>query len=75
MSNGFAVKAALWERFKQGAQTHRRNPSRLLSKYMRQCLEVWEDQSLDENIRSDATRSGHKETDAVAIVRQYRRKR
>ena len=42
---------------------------------MRQCLEVWEDQALDEEIRSDAQRSGYRETDAVAVVRQCRRKR
>jgi len=75
MNSGIAVEQALWERFRQEALTHRRRPSRLLSAYMRQCLEVWEDQALDEEIRSDAQRSGYRETDAVAVVRQCRRKR
>ena len=72
MSNGFAVRPVLWERFKQGARTHKRNPSRLLSNYMRQCLEVWEDQTLDEDIRRGAAHCGHRENDAVSVVRQYR---
>ena len=75
MNSDIAVERALWERFRQGALIRRRRPSRLLSDFMRQCLEVWEDQALDEEIRCDAQRSGYRETDAVAVVRQCRRKR
>ena len=39
---------------------------------MRERLESWEDQQLDEEIRRDAQRSGYREEDAVEIVRQYR---
>jgi hypothetical protein len=41
---------------------------------MRERLEIWEDQQLDEEMRRDAQRSGYQEGDAVAIVRQYRRR-
>ena len=40
---------------------------------MRERLEIWEDQQLDEEIRPDVQRSGYREQDAVQIVRWYRR--
>jgi hypothetical protein len=63
----------LWEQFQRAAQKRRRNPQRLLTDYMRECLESWEDQQLDEEIRRDIQRSGYREDDAVTIVRQYRK--
>jgi len=45
---------------------------RLLTNYMRECLEGWEDQKLDEEIRREAQRSGYGEEDAVDIVRRHR---
>lgn len=39
---------------------------------MRECLEVWEDQKLDEEIRREAQRSGYREEDSVEIVRRHR---
>lgn len=65
----------LWEQFRKAAKERRRNPVRLLTDYMRECLEIWEDQQLDAEIRQDAQRSGHREEDAVAMVRQYRREK
>lgn len=63
----------LWDRFQKAAQGRRRDPVRLLTDYMRECLEIWEDQQVDEEIRRDVRRSGYREEDAVAVVRQYRR--
>jgi len=40
---------------------------------MRECLETWEDQRLDEEIRRDAQSAGASEAEAVEIVRRYRR--
>lgn len=40
--------------------------------YMRECLEVWEDQKLDDEISRDAQRSGYREEDAVGLVRRHR---
>ena len=65
----------LWEQFQKAAQKRRRNPQRLLADYMRQCLENWEDQQLDEEIRCDIRRSGYHEEDAVTIVQQYRKEK
>jgi len=42
---------------------------------MRERLEIWEDQQLDQKIRRDAQRSGYREQYAVQIVRQYRRQK
>jgi len=39
---------------------------------MRECLELWEDQKLDEDIRREAQRSGYREEDSVEIVRRHR---
>jgi hypothetical protein len=62
----------LWKEFQKAAREKRRNPVRLLTEYMRECLETWEDQKLDEEIRRDVRRSGFREEDAVDIVRRHR---
>lgn len=65
----------LWDQFQKAARQRRRSPERLLTDYMRERLEIWEDQRLDEEMRRDAQRSGYREEDAVDIVRQYRREK
>jgi hypothetical protein len=45
---------------------------RVLARDMQECLEVWKDQKLDEEIRSDARHSGYTEQDAVEILRRQR---
>jgi hypothetical protein len=65
----------LWAQFQKAARQRRRSPERLLTDYMRERLEIWEDQQLDEEMRHDAHRSGYREEDAVDIVRQYRREK
>jgi hypothetical protein len=67
------VESPLWKQFQSAARRRRRDPARLLLDYMRECLEVWEDQKLDEGIRRDAQRSGRRESQSVAIVRKHRR--
>jgi hypothetical protein len=69
------LESPLWDRFQKAARERHRDPVRLLTEYMRECLEVWEDQQLDEEIRRDVMPSGHSEEDAVEIVRQYRREK
>jgi len=73
-ANG-AKKKALREQFEEAAKRHRRNPERMIAEFMRECLEIWEDQQLDEEIARQARRSGYKESDAVALVRKMRRDR
>ena len=65
----------LWDQFQKAARQRRRNPERLLTGYMRERLEIWEDRQLDEEIRRDAQRSGYREDDAVDLVRQHRREK
>ena len=62
----------LWKEFEKAARKKRRNPVRLLTEYMRECLEIWEDQKLDEEIQRDVRRSGFRGEDAVDIVRAHR---
>jgi hypothetical protein len=62
----------LWKEFQKAAPAKRRNPVRLLTEYMRECIEIWEDQKLDEEIQRDARHSGFREDDAVDIVRAHR---
>jgi hypothetical protein len=75
MEPDFLSALPLWERFQKAAQRKRRNPQRLLTDYMRECLESWEDQQADEEIRSDIQRSGYREEEAVAIIQRYRREK
>lgn len=40
---------------------------------LREQIEIWEDETLDNEIRRDAQKSGYTEDDAVELVKQYRR--
>jgi hypothetical protein len=62
----------LWPRFERAARGRRCNPARLLSDYMAECLERWEDEKLDVEMQRQARRRGYCERDAVEIVRRYR---
>jgi hypothetical protein len=64
--------SALWERFEEAARKRRRDPVRLLRDFMKERLEVWEDQKLDRQVKKAALRSGQREQDAVDIVRRHR---
>lgn len=80
MTKEMSVESSpLWEQFQAEARKHRRNPARLVAEYMRECLEIWEDEKLDEEIRADvqkyARKHGLTEDDAVEFVRQYRREK
>ena len=66
------LDSTVWNEFEQAAKKRHKNPVRLLTDYMRECLEIWEDQKLDEEIRRDVQCSGYREEDAVAIVRRHR---
>ena len=72
MSKIETLESPLWTRFQAAARRRRRDPLRLLMNYMLECLEIWEDQRLDEDIRRDVRRSGRREAEAAEIVRQYR---
>jgi len=65
----------LWDQFRKAARERRRNPEHLLTDYMRERLEIWEDQRLDDEIRLDVQHCGYREEDAVDIVREHRQEK
>jgi hypothetical protein len=66
------LDSALWERFEKAARTRRRDPVRLLKEFMKERLEVWEDQKLDRQVKKATLHSGAREDDAAEIVRRHR---
>ena len=62
----------LWNQFSGLAQQKRKRPNRLLEKLITEYLAIQKDLQLDEAIRQQAGKSGFKESDAVALVKQYR---
>ena len=66
------LDSALWQRFEEAAREQRRDPVRLIKAFMKERLEVWEDQKLDRHIKKAARRSGRQEEDAVEIVHRHR---
>jgi hypothetical protein len=69
------LDSALWERFEEAARKRRRDPVRLLKEFMKERLEVWEDQKLDRQVKKAALHTGAHEDDAVEIVRRHRMNR
>ena len=65
----------VWKQFETEAKKRRRNPVKLLSDYMKECLEIWEHERLDDEISKEANKGGYTENDAVELVRQYRREK
>lgn len=65
----------VWKEFETEAKKRRRNPVKLLSDYMKECLEIWEHERLDDEIHKEAQKSSYTEDDAVELVRQYRREK
>lgn len=65
----------VWKQFESEAKKRRRNPVKLLSDYMKECLEIWEHERLDDEISKEAQKSGYTEDDAVELVKQYRREK
>lgn len=69
------IDSPAWEQFKAAARRRRRDPVDLLTEYMNECLEIWEDEILDEEVSAEAQRSGHAEEEAASLVQQYRREK
>jgi hypothetical protein len=67
--------SAIWEEFQKQAKKRRRNPVALITEWMREQLEIWEDEKLFREMRRDVRKSGHSGDDAVELVRQYRREK
>jgi hypothetical protein len=68
-------ESPVWKQFETEAKKRRRNPVRLALDLLKEQVEIWEDEKLDDEIRKDAQKSGYAEDDAVELVRQYRREK
>lgn len=69
------LESPVWKQFEEEARRQGADPVDLVTKYMNECIEIWEDEALDEEISRDVQKSGHTEADAVEIVRQYRQEK
>ncbi len=69
------IRSELWTIFEKQASKQNKQPSEVLAGLLREYLEIAEDATLDEAIARSARRSKYKESDAVKIVRQYRKEK
>jgi hypothetical protein len=75
MATNTLIDSPVWKQFEEEARRQGVDPVDLVTKYMNECIEVWEDEALDEEISDDVQKSGYTEDDAVEIVRQYRQEK
>lgn len=68
-------ESPVWKQFETEAKKRRRNPVKLVLELLKEQVEIWEDEKLDEEISRDAQKSGYTEDDAVELVRQLRREK
>ena len=68
-------ESPVWKQFETEAKKRRRNPVKLVLDLMREQVEIWEHEKLDEEISKEAQKSGYTEDDAVELVRQHRREK
>ena len=64
------LKMDLWSQFTNIAQRQRKRPDRLLEKLIADYLAIQKDLQLDEALRQQTRKSGFKESDEVALVKQ-----
>lgn len=67
------IRSELWTNFEKQARKEKKQPSTVLEKLLREYLDITKDLALDDAIARSARRSKYKESDAVKIVRQYRK--
>lgn len=75
MNTNTINESPVWKQFETEAKKRRRNPVKLVLELLKEQMEIWEHEQLDEEIRKDAQKSGYTEDDAVDLVRQYRREK
>jgi hypothetical protein len=68
-------ESPVWKQFETEAKKRRRNPVKLLLDLMKEQVEIWEHEKLDDEISKEAQKSGYTEDNAVELVRQYRREK
>ncbi len=65
-------ESPVWKQFETEAKKRRRNPVKLVLDLIKEQVEIWEHEKLDDEIRLDAQKSGYTEDDAVNLVKKYR---
>jgi len=75
MTTKMIDESPVWKQFEAEAKKRRRNPVKLVLELLKEQVEIWEHERLDDEIRKDAQKSGYTEDDAVELVRQYRREK
>lgn len=75
MKNELQIEATIWEEFQKQAKRRRRNPVTLVSAWMREQLEIWEDEKLFSEMQEEGRKSSYTEDDTVELVRQHRREK
>jgi hypothetical protein len=65
-------ESPVWKQFETEAKKRRRNPVKLLLDLIKEQVEIWEHEKLDDEISIEAQKSGYTEDDAVELVKQYR---
>jgi hypothetical protein len=75
MATNTLTDSPVWKQFEEEARRQGADPVDLVTKYMNECIEIWEDEALDDEISLDVQKSGFREDDAVEIVRQYRQEK
>ena len=68
-------ESPVWKQFETEAKKRRRNPVKLVLELIKEQVEIWEHERLDEEISRDAQKSGYTEDDADELVKQYRREK
>ncbi|MCI0387985.1 MAG: hypothetical protein MOB07_04355 [Acidobacteria bacterium] len=72
MASNTLLDSPVWKQFDEEARKRRENPEDLVTVWIRQCLEIWEDESLDSEIGVEVRQSGYQEGDAVDLIRRFR---
>jgi hypothetical protein len=65
-------ESPVWKQFETEAKKRRRNPVKLVLDLIKEQVEIWEHEKLDDEISREAQKSGYTEDDAVELVKQYR---
>ncbi len=62
----------VWKQFETEAKKRRRNPVKLMLDLIKEQVEIWEHERLDDEIIKEAQKSGYTEADAVELVKAHR---
>ncbi len=73
MTTNNLLELPVWKHFQAEARKHQRDPVEMVAEYINQCLEVWADEALDDEVNAETRSSGYTEDDAVEG--QYRREK